>query len=384
MAGGIAPFPYATSADVRNIADLVKADLTSRKMPPWPASDACAQYSPDASLTDAQLALFVSWLDSGMLEGDPKDFVPLSEPQNALSRVDLTVPMRQAFTPTETPDQYRCFVLDWPLTDTAYITGYALEPGQPSMIHHADIFYIKPEDAAEFQANDTGDGYECYTVPVLEGGWIGTFVPGNRGVDFPEESGIQILPGSKIFIQTHYNTGLTGFLPDLSKLNLSVATVVHHRGAVIALADTNWIDNGTMDIPAYQQDVEHSYQLDPTPFLSVLANPTFVDGKAVNVWAGTLHMHQMGSKGGLELIHADGTHDCIVDIPQWSFAWQLPYTLATPKVLNPGDQLSVDCHWDNSAANQPIVNGVQRVPEDLNWGNRTTDEMCVGGIYLTQ
>jgi hypothetical protein len=52
--------------------------------------------------------------------------------------------------------------------------------------------------------------------------------------------------------------------------------------------------------------------------------------------------------------------------------------------VNPGDKLAVECHWDNSAENQPIENGVQRVSRDLNWGVKTTDEMCVGGVYLTQ
>ncbi len=53
-------------------------------------------------------------------------------------------------------------------------------------------------------------------------------------------------------------------------------------------------------------------------------------------------------------------------------------------VLDPGDQLAVECHWDNSSANQPIVNGLPQVPRDVNWGPNTSDEMCVGGIYLSQ
>jgi hypothetical protein len=73
----------------------------------------------------------------------------------------------------------------------------------------------------------------------------------------------------------------------------------------------------------------------------------------------------------------------VLDIPKWDFHWQLPYSLATPLVLNPGDKLAVECHWDNSAENQPIIDGVQRTPVDLNWGVKTTDEMCVGGFYLT-
>jgi hypothetical protein len=380
---GIGPFPFASSDDVRNMALPVHDVLTQHIMPPWPASDSCQQYEPYGSLTELQRAIVTTWLDHGTPEGDPKDFVPLGGPKAELSRVDLSIPMRQPFTPTVIPDEYRCFVLDWPMTEDSVITGFALAPGQPAMIHHADIFFIHPDSAASFQANDTGNGYDCYTLPVLEGGWIGTFVPGSRGMDFPVDSGLRIAPGSKIFIQTHYNTQNTGPLADLSSLQLSIEPHVHKAGAVEALVDLNWINNQTMTIPAYQKDVMHRYEEDPTQFLSVLAGPGFIDGTAVKVWAGTLHMHAMGSYGKLEIVRADGTHDCVLDIPKWDFHWQLPYSLATPLILNPGDKLAVECHWDNSAENQPIINGVQRTPVDLNWGVKTTDEMCVGGFYLT-
>ncbi len=52
--------------------------------------------------------------------------------------------------------------------------------------------------------------------------------------------------------------------------------------------------------------------------------------------------------------------------------------------MNPGDQLSVQCTFDNTAENQPLVNGVKVTPRDRNWGARTEDEMCVGGILVTQ
>jgi hypothetical protein len=53
-------------------------------------------------------------------------------------------------------------------------------------------------------------------------------------------------------------------------------------------------------------------------------------------------------------------------------------------VINPGDQLSVSCTWDNTAENQPVINGQRVTPRDRNWGARTQDEMCVAGIYVTQ
>ena len=382
--GGIGPFPLASRGDLVALGGTIKDVIAARTMPPWPASRSCADYAPDGSLSDAQIALITQWLDDGALEGSPAEYLPLDDGVPALSRVDLRVPMKKPYTPSVVPDEYRCFVLDWPQTQDTHIAGFALEPGDAQMIHHADIFFINPLHAAEYQANDpNGDGYTCYNLPVLEGGWIGTFVPGSRGADFPELSGLKIEPGSKIFMQIHYNTALTGRRPDLSSLALKLESRVRKPGSVQALADLEWINNRTMVIPAFDADAVHRYEIDPTPFLSV-ANRAFVDGQPVKIWAGTLHMHQMGSRATLEILRNDGTRDCITDLPKWDFHWQLPYSLRAPKTVFPGDKIAVECHWDNSAEHQPLVNGTPRVSRELNWGANTNDEMCVAGVYLTQ
>jgi hypothetical protein len=384
VTGGIAPFALQTFADFMNVSEAVRLAVTQRVMPPWPARESCTEYAPDQSLSDDQITLINSWLDEGAMQGDPRDFMALGQPQNALTRIDSVVAMKQPYTPTKSPDEYRCYVLDWPETEDKYITGYALEPTNRAMVHHADIFFINPDHADAYRANDPDYlGYPCYTLPVLEGGWIGTFVPGSRGTDFPDETDLKIQPGSKIFIQTHYNTAYTGAQPDQLKLNLRLESKVHKPAIVDALSDLAWIQQKTMTIPAFDADAMHRFQDDLTQYVSVF-NSSFVDGLPLKVYAGTVHMHQMGSKATLEIVHKDGTKDCIVDIPKWQFAWQLPYTLKTPKVLNPGDQIAIECHWDNSQENQPIENGVQRMSRELNWGVNTDDEMCVGGIYMTE
>jgi hypothetical protein len=47
--------------------------------------------------------------------------------------------------------------------------------------------------------------------------------------------------------------------------------------------------------------------------------------------------------------------------------------------------LGIECHWDNSTAKQPTDgNGQTQAPQPLNWGEGTTDEMCLGFVYVTQ
>ena len=42
-------------------------------------------------------------------------------------------------------------------------------------------------------------------------------MPGNRGVDFPEGTGLKVPVGSKIYLQVHYNTANGERGPDLSR-----------------------------------------------------------------------------------------------------------------------------------------------------------------------
>jgi len=42
--------------------------------------------------------------------------------------------------------------------------------------------------------------------------------------------------------------------------------------------------------------------------------------------------------------------------------------------VNPGDSIRVECHWNNSAPGAV----------DVNWGEGTGDEMCLGLFYMTQ
>jgi hypothetical protein len=60
------------------------------------------------------------------------------------------------------------------------------------------------------------------------------------------------------------------------------------------------------------------------------------------------------------------------------------YGLAQPRTFRPKDLLTVECHWNNTAANQPVVNGQPVAPRDLNWGEGTHDEMCIGFFFVTQ
>ena len=97
-------------------------------------------------------------------------------------------------------------------------------------------------------------------------------------------------------------------------------------------------------------------------------------------------MHLRGVQTTLDILRGGSTSTdaCLLDIPHWDFHWQGMYTLEQPVTFNPGDQLQLTCHWNNTDANQPkYPDGGQMAATDLNWGEGTQDEMCLGLLYVT-
>lgn len=387
VAGGVAPFALKTLSDWKANETQALTAIRSGRMPPFPGRLDCAEYDPTQSISAAQKAVIEKWRTEGGKEGKASEFVALPGVVDRLTRVDVSLPIKEPYTPTRSPDEYRCFLIDWPYTTTKYITGYELRPGQLNLVHHADIFFLNPIAVPEWQARDDADpkpGWECYDIPIGQtGSWIGTYVPGNRGVDFPINTSLKVPVGAKVYIQVHYNQKPGNTLADQSTLDLRLEDKPGKLAGVMALSDPKWPTMRTMPIPAYQKDVTHRFDIDPTIFASII-NQGFVDGNPLKLYATTMHMHQLGQSASLQVLRKDGSKTCAVDIPKWDFHWQLAYTLKTPIVINPGDQLSVSCTFDNTAQNQPVLNGIQVTPKDRNWGARTEDEMCVAGIFVTQ
>lgn len=78
-------------------------------------------------------------------------------------------------------------------------------------------------------------------------------------------------------------------------------------------------------------------------------------------------------------IGSDGTRECLLEIPDWHFGWEQPFWFAEEHLLAADDELYLECHFDNSAANQN--NG--ETPRDIAWGGNNQD-MCAAFLSFTQ
>lgn len=360
--GAIGPFALETYADVQAMGAAVVASVESRRMPPWIADSTCNDYLYDPSLSDADVATLVGWLDVGMPEGDPASAAPL--PAGAgrrLSRVDHTLEVRTAYTPTQAPDDYRCFVVDWPETETMYVTGYDVRPGNAEIVHHVIAYVAAPDQVALYEAADAadpGEGWTCFGGPGVgsqeEAEWLGGWAPGGSNGDLPNGTGISVEPGSLIVLQVHYNTANADAAEDLTEVDVMVEAEVENPARIQPWTDPSWLDSDRMLIPAGAEGVEHSFSY------------TIPDGVQFQIHTSNLHMHQLGTDARMWVEEADGTERCLLDIPAWDFNWQRTYVFEEPYVMQGGGSIHVACHWDNPT------------DADVVWGEGTGDEMCLG------
>jgi hypothetical protein len=373
--GGIGPYPFTTYDEVKPFASLISYDVVRGIMPPWRASGALGVFQGDRRLTNYQKRVIKSWVDQGTVEGDPEEEPRQRTPApRGLGRIDDTLELPADFTPGPDPDTYRCFVFEWPHEQAKYITGLGVVPSAPEIVHHAVVYLVAPGNAEGVRAQDAQDeppGYDCFSS-ISIGSWLTSYEPGGYGQELPGGLGMAIEPGSVIVVQMHYNT-LNGVASDRSRLELTLEDEVERVGRTSLILNIAW-PLGFMNIPAGATDYVHRWVGRP---LDLRSSP------AQDIFAVDLHMHTLATAGSIGIVHADGSSEPLLEIPDWAFEWQETYRLAEPVRLAPDDQLYVECHYDNSAEHQLVVDGERLTPREVNWGERTTDEMCLGNVLIT-
>lgn len=366
--GGIAPFSLTTYDEVSLYADLVARSVADRLMPPAQPADGCATYTPDPSLTQDEIDTITRWADAGAPEGDPADATEVAPRQDPaeIDRVDLAIQLPEPYVVTEPGNEYRCFVVDWPEERDVYVTGVGVEPGNPAIVHHVIAYLFPSESVATIEALDAADegpGYACYGGPLIERtgdrpAWLGGWAPGGTGRNMPEGSGILVEAGSKLVIQVHYHADDNAVpATDQSSLLVKVDDAVETPGEMVPFTDFDWVLAENMPIPAGSDDLVYT-----------TSTAWAEDARIYDVG---LHMHTLGRAGSLKIQHSDGSETCLLDMDTWDFDWQLAYRLDAPALLAAGDSLSLSCVFDNPT------------DVEVNWGENTEDEMCLGVLYMT-
>jgi hypothetical protein len=365
--GGHAPFSVATLDDVLPWLSSIRVSVASRAMPPWLAAGCCQSWFQDYSLSDEEVEEVDAWIDAGAPAGEGTGAA--LTPIGGLSRTDLSLTMPEPYTPRGS-DEVRCFVFTWPESERVFVTGLEPLPGNRSIVHHLLVSMVAPADADEVDEADEADpspGFDCtgglgsLPSPTPLGGSL-------LGGDYPRGIGTPIEPGSRILLQVHYSVEGEA-APDQTSLDFRIDSEAVATSTMY-LANPGWMIGTGMSIPAGEADATFFYRYRPT---------LYTQGKPVQIEGVTPHMHRYATRMRVLALHADGTDDCLLEIPEWRFGWEQPYWFADPVTLGAEDELYIECHFDNSAGNQP--EGAE--PRDIAWGDSDQD-MCAAFLWFTR
>lgn len=364
--GGAAPFALETYADIETHAASVKDAIEQKRMPPWLPDPDCHRYPGERVMVDEERTIVSTWIDDDMALGDEADAVEVEVPTVDLATPSHFLKTAVPYTPNpERPDDYRCMILDGTFAEDTWITGYQVAPDQTDIVHHVLLYIIPPESQAEFNEKDQaeeGEGFTCFSDPGVDAGLFGTWVPGTPATNLPNRLGFLAPAGSRVGVQVHYNLLAGEAAPDHSEVRLATTTTrPDYEAQSLFLLEDDFV------IEAGQEDGQ----------VTATFENTF--GFPITIISTLPHMHLLGKSIRLDYIDSEGNEKCLVDIPQWDFNWQQTYDFSTDDfvVVEPGDATRISCSFDNSDANQPVVNGERLPPRDVTWGEGTLDEMCL-------
>jgi hypothetical protein len=384
--GGIGPFRLDNYTDAKSYAAVELARVNEGTMPPYfmVHDDSCGNFQADAALTAAEKATIAAWVDGTQAEGTPVTLTLPTKPalEGALDiETPMFAPVPQGGALAEF-DDYRCFLLDPPNASNAFLTGYDVVPGDPSIVHHVLVFAVDPAtmgsggrtNAAIMQELDgaspdrlgwpcfggAGDGIDISGVPV-------TWAPGQGVVNYPNGMGFPVSTTDKLVVQMHYNLvdPASAGKTDSTTVRLRFASTVN-RGLAFLLPDPflDSLGNPTPEsLPSGQANTKYTWT--QTGADLGLNGIPYVDLVAVMP-----HMHERGVRQTMMMGPAGGM-SCASRIENWDFHWQEFYLYRTPPRITADTQLEVTCEYNTSRDRDPVFPG---------WGTR--NEMCLNVLMV--
>jgi len=367
--GGSAPFSLLTYADAKRHATQMATVTANRFMPPWKADPSDGPFVGQHPLSDAEIRVLRRWVDEGTPEGDARDMPPsLRQAQDGhlwtegwqLGTPDLVLTLPQPYTLAAAgTDVFRIFVLPIPVDAVRFVRGLEFRPGNPKVVHHANIRIDRTPTSRRLDEADAGPGYDgliARSADYPDGHFLG-WTPGQVAPLLPKDLAWRLERHTDLVVEVHMQP--SGKAEQVApSIGLYFGDESPTRTpAMLRLGRQN------IDIPAgdAHYTITDSYVL-----------PVDVEVQAVQPHA---HYRARDVRGDATL--PDGSTRPLIRIKDWDFRWQHVYRFVTPFRLPKGTTLSMRYTYDNSARN---VRNPQRPPTRARWGQRSADEM--GDLWL--
>ena len=364
--GEVAPFTLANYDDAKVWATEIAEYTQARLMPPWRPAPGYGHFKSERLLTDTEIEMIAHWVAAGAPPGDLKAVPPAPKFHEgwALGEPDWIgeMPVEYEIGP-EGEDEYRQFIIPTNFETDMYVQAVDVQPGNRKTVHHVIPYLDVNGEARKLDALDPKPGYVTEgTGPGFDTvGSLGGWAPGVTPSVLPEGVGFLLPKGADIVMQVHYyRTGNVEY--DRSRLGLYFSKTPNT--AKLRIGDAT---NSKFVIPP--GDAWHE----------VLASQNIKQD--VYLLAAMPHMHLLGRDMRLTATTAEGEAHDLIWIKDWDFNWQDVYHYEEPLFLPAGSRVDLVAHFDNSAENPANPNDP---PVPVGWGEKTTDEMCIGFFYYVK
>ncbi|HYL36295.1 MAG TPA: thiol-disulfide isomerase [Bryobacteraceae bacterium] len=359
--GEIAPFSLLSYKDARPWAKAIRADVLTKKMPPWFADPRYGHFVNDRSLSPDEVSTLVSWVDSGVKEGDLKDApkaLAFVDGWN-IQKPDVVLGMSESFhLPAKGDIPYQYVVLPTQFTEDKWVQMAEARPSDRSVVHHVVIFIRDPQSKwlreAKTNVPFVPEGGNFQNISGGGNDILFIYTPGKVPEIWRPGLGKMIKAGSDLVLQIHYTTNGKE-AEDHTKVGLVFAKEKPTERAL-----TIGGNNLGFKIPPGD------------PNYRVEASNVFPNGATIlNFFP---HMHLRGKSFEYSVVYPDGRSEVVLRVPQYDFFWQLDYQLAKPLTIPPGAKIVCTAWYDNSPNNPKNPDPTATV----RFGEQSWEEMMIG------
>jgi hypothetical protein len=360
LGGMIAPMPLTSYDEVRPWARAIAKKVAAKEMPPWFAAEAFdGVFANQRTLTAEQIAMVVDWAQAGAPAGDPAK-APTPKRWNdyegwSIGKPDLVLDLAEPFWIADDVRDLNISLKAEPITaemlpEPRWIEAVEFRPGSDA-VHHI-IGSTRAAAAEEPGAT----------------GMFGAIAPGTEPFRLPKGFGRQLVPGTQVFFQMHYNKepGEGSGRFDRSQ----VAFRFKPKDEVIErVARWDAIGNRDFEIPPGAENWE------------VGASRIFEH--ETTIFALLPHMHLRGKYAKYQAFYPDGTQETLLEVPWYDWNWQTNYEYRTPKVVPAGTRIEVTMHFDNTQEREELIRaGGTEIDSGapVRFGGPTYLEMMLGFI----
>jgi Flp pilus assembly protein TadD len=382
--GGSAPFSLLTYADAKRHATQIAIVTANRFMPPWKADPSDGPFIGQHPLSDREIRVLRRWADEGALEGDARDMPRGLRPFESLTvapsgvegrqvqgerswgegwrlgKPDLVLTLPRPYTlPAEGTDVFRIFVLPIPVDAVRFVRGLEFRPGNPKVVHHANIRIDRTPTSRRLDEGDAGPGYDgliARSADYPDGHFLG-WTPGQVAPLLPKELAWRLDKNTDLVVEIHMQPS--------GKAEQVAPSIGLYFGDAAPTRTPAMLRLGRQNIDIAAGDSKYTI------------TDSYVLPVDVEVQALQPHAHYRARDVRGEAALPDGSTRPLIRITDWDFRWQHVFRFVTPIRLPKGTTVSMRYTYDNSAGN---ARNPQRPPTRARWGQRSADEM--GDLWI--